>query len=285
MQLLRFARRSASPRRRHPRAVLVLAAIGTAALSVAAAATHAQDVEKPAAPKPAAPAKAAPPKPAPGLTLSIEVTDRQGAVLPGVAVAVAGPAERSGATSEKGSILFRTMRAGTYRLRFEHEDFVTLEREVVMRAGQPATVTVALTPAPEPPPPPEPLPAPEPPGPAPREPRDVAPRTLSIPDFLDKNLIAGEPHRVIVLGCAEGGTARLLQIRDPLDDQEHADLDELLYIVAGAGTLNMGSQETKVGPGFFALVPRGVRHSLRRQGRNPLIAMSVLAGEPCEEGQ
>jgi hypothetical protein len=215
-------------------------------------------------------------------TLSIEVTDRTGEALGDISVVVTGPVERSGTTTEKGTILFRALRAGTYRLRFEHDAFVTLEREVVMTA-KPATISVALTPVPMPEAPPEPPPDPEP---APAEPpaaRDVAPRTLSIPDFLDRNLIGAEPHRSTLLGCAEGGTARLLQIRDPLEGQQHDDLDEILYVVAGAGVLRIDTRDTKVGPGFFALVPRGVSHSLRRQGRNPLIALSVLTGEPCVE--
>jgi hypothetical protein len=225
----------------------------------------------------------APAKPAAaGPTLSIEVTDRAGESLGDVSVAVTGPVDRSGTTSENGAIVFRAMRAGTYRLRFEHDHFVTLERDVVIGA-KPASISAALTPLPEPDVPPEPPPAPQPPPDAAPPPRDIAPRTLSIPDFLDKHLIGGEPHRSTLLGCADGGTARLLQVRDPLEDQQHAGLDEILYIVAGAGVLRIENQDTKVTPGFFALVPRGVPHSIRREGRNPLIALSILMGEPCEE--
>jgi hypothetical protein len=249
--------------RRQAAAGLALAA----ALVMPAAAGHAQAPAKPAAAGP---------------TLSIDVTDRGGEPLGDVSVVVTGPVDRSGTTGEQGAIVFRAMRAGTYRLRFEHEGFVTLERDVVMTA-KPATISVALTSLPAPGPQPEPeLPAerePEP-GSAPAA-RDLTPRMLSIPDFLDKHLIGGEPHRSTLLGCADGGTARLLQIRDPLEHQLHDDLDEILYVVAGAGVLRIDARDTRIGPGFFALVPRGVTHSLRRQGRNPLIALSVLTGEPC----
>jgi mannose-6-phosphate isomerase-like protein (cupin superfamily) len=259
-------------------------AIGLAAALIlcAGAAVHAQT---PATPTPTTPtpAKPAPAKPAAAApTLSIEVTDRTGESLVDVSVAVTGPVDRSGTTTEKGALVFRGMRPGTYRLRFEHEDFLTLERDVVM-AAKPAAIAVALTPLAEPASPPEPSTAPDPPDTPGKPPRDIAPRTLSIPDFLDKNLIGGEPQRTTLLACADGGTSRLLQIRDPLEDQQHAGLDEILYIVAGAGVLSIDDQETKVTPGFFALVPRGVTHSIRRQGRNPLIALSVLTGEPCEE--
>jgi mannose-6-phosphate isomerase-like protein (cupin superfamily) len=216
-------------------------------------------------------------------TLTVEVTDMSGNSIAGVDVAAAGPVDRSGRTEDKGGVVFRSMRAGTYRLRFEHDNFVTLEREVVLRAGQPASVAVALSAAPaKAEPAPEPTPAPET-KPVQQPARNVAPRSLSLPDFLDKNLIGGEPQKTTRLACTDGSTTRLLQIRDPLNEQQHADLDEILYVVAGAGVVRMGTQETRMSPGHFALVPRGTQHSLRREGRNPLILLSVLAGAPCAE--
>jgi mannose-6-phosphate isomerase-like protein (cupin superfamily) len=41
--------------------------------------------------------------------------------------------------------------------------------------------------------------------------------------------------------------------------------------------------DVKVSAGFFLMVPRGVPHSIQRQGRNPLILLSVLAGAPCAD--
>lgn len=220
------------------------------------------------------------------LTLSVDVTDRSGNALGDVAVTVvSGPVQRSGSTGKTGSLVFRSMRAGTYRLRFVRDEFTTFEREVVLRAGQPASVSVALTPAPAAPPPPSPDSEPVAAAPERMPMKDVEPRSLSIPDFLDTHLIGAAPQAWSLLGCAEGGTARLLQVRDPLNDQEHADVDEVLYIVAGAGVVRIRSLDTKVRPGYFLLVPRGVPHSIRREGRNPLIAVSVLAGAPCLEGQ
>ena len=201
-----------------------------------------------------------------------------------VSVEVNGPVDRTGTTGKDGAIVFRSMRSGTYRLRFEREGFVTLERELAIRAGQPASVSVALNAAPvKPEPQPEPaLPAP-PPAPA-RTPRAVEPRSLSIPDFVDKNFIGGgEPQKSTTLGCAEGGTARVLQIRDPLNEQEHADADEIVYIVAGSGIVRIRNQDVRADPGHFVLIPRGMPHSIRRDGRNPVVLLSVLAGSPCTE--
>jgi len=218
-------------------------------------------------------------------TLTVEVTNKSGNPVADVQVSSAGPADRSGMTGQDGALVLRSMRAGTYRLRFEREGFTTLEREVTIRAGQSSTVSVSLTAAPVKPAP-APLPEPVAPPPAAKSPaRAVEPRFLSIPDFLvsDKNLIGGEPQKTTLIACADGGTARLLQVRDPLSDQQHEDVDELLYVVAGAGVIRMRNQDTKMTPGFFVLVPRGIAHSLRREGRNPLIVVSVFAGSPCNE--
>jgi mannose-6-phosphate isomerase-like protein (cupin superfamily) len=219
--------------------------------------------------------------------MAVEVTDKSGNGIADVQVALSGPVDRSGTTARDGSISFRAIRGGTYRLRFEREGYTTLERELVTRAGSPTSVAVALTAAPVKPSPklPEPAPVTPPPAPAPRpSSRVVEPRSLSIPDFLDKNLIGGEPQRRTQLGCAEGGTASLLQVRDPLTDQQHADADEVIYVVAGAGVVRMRNQDTRLQPGHFTLVPRGTSYGLRRDGRNPLIVLSVLAGPPCNEG-
>jgi mannose-6-phosphate isomerase-like protein (cupin superfamily) len=74
-----------------------------------------------------------------------------------------------------------------------------------------------------------------------------------------------------------------MQVRDPLEHEMHAEVDEVVYVVAGEGTLSVQNRLTKVSAGYFALVPRGTEHAIRRQGRNPLIFLSVLTGAPCTE--
>ncbi|MGH9373050.1 MAG: cupin domain-containing protein [Vicinamibacterales bacterium] len=245
--------------------------------------------EKPAPQQPAA-QKPRPPQQSrgsgAGLTLTVEATDMSGNTLAGVGVTVDGPVDREGETAQNGGLVFRSMRSGAYRLRFERDGFTTLERELVIRAGVPATVSVALTAAPVKPSP-APVPAPALPAPATvpatKSGRTVEPRSLSIPDFLDQNLIGGEPQKTTLLACADGGTTRLLQVREPLTEQQHADVDEVLYVVAGSGVVRIRNQDTRMQPGHFALVPRGMPHSIRREGRNPIILLSILAGSPCTE--
>ena len=106
---------------------------------------------------------------------------------------------------------------------------------------------------------------------------------MSIPDFVERNLIGSEPQKTSLLACTDGGAARILQVRDALNNQQNPDADQLLYVVAGAGVVRLRDQDQKAGPGWFALIPRGATHSIRRDGRNPLIALTVTMGAACND--
>lgn len=213
--------------------------------------------------------------------LTVQVTDKSGNGIADVAVAANGPVDRSGRTAADGKVAFSSVRTGTYRLRFEHEGFITLERDVVI-ASRVADVSVALNPAP---PPPKPVVAPPPVAPAPvQQPqRAVDPRTLSLIGFVEKNLIGSEPQKTSLLACTDGGTARVLQVKDPMSNQVNPDADQVLYVIAGSGIVRVRDQEYKAGPGWFVLVPRGAPLGARRDGRNPLITLAVTMGAACTD--
>lgn len=209
-------------------------------------------------------------------TFAVLVTDPAGTPLGGVRVTVQGPAERS-ATTERGLIAFENLPSGTYRLRFERRDFVTLEREVMGRGGAPIDVKVTLTPAP---PPPEPPPPPVPTLP-PTSSVKVDPVTIDISTFIEKNFVGRAAGKTSPLACSGGGAASLIQVRDPLAEHTHAEADEYLYVVAGAGSARIGGRETPLQTGVFVLIPRGVAHGFTEQGRTPLVLLSVKAGDRC----
>ena len=100
------------------------------------------------------------PPPAPARSgMAITVTSPQGATLPGVRVEVLGASDRGGDTNASGQMSFTGMQAGTYRVRLSGERVVSFENEIVLQAGQTATVDITLNaapPPPEPPPPPNP---------------------------------------------------------------------------------------------------------------------------------
>jgi mannose-6-phosphate isomerase-like protein (cupin superfamily) len=193
---------------------------------------------------------------------------------------ITGVVSREAVTAADGSTRMMNMRPGTYRLRFEREGSVTLERELIVRAGESPTVDVALSAAPPPPKAPEPV-APPPSSQTLGPPGD--PRVTPVPLFLEKNFIGGrEARKDSVLGCTPTGTATLHQLRDAWLAHTHDTAEEWIYVVAGEGMVRIGTSEQKVQAGTFSLVPHTVSHSLIPQGRNPLIVISVLSGPPCK---
>ena len=62
-------------------------------------------------------------------------------------------------------------------------------------------------------------------------------------------------------------------------------MDEIVYVVAGEGTIRIADQSANVAPGSLSVIPRGLAHSFERRGKNPLIMLSMLAGAPCTPQQ
>lgn len=252
--------------------------------------TPAPPPAQPPAPKPAATAPATPaPRPRPSGTATttalLFITDGGGRPVEGVTVTVMGPVDREVKSPASGPTRIEGLRAGTYRIRFAHEKFITFEKEIVWRAGTAAPeLSITLNAAPTPPPAPAPAPvAAAPPAvSAPKLPPPGTPKTLGIPEFLEKNFITGrEPQKESLIGCSGLGQALLWQIREPWNSRQHESADGMFYVVAGEGRLRLGEREFTVASGAFAVVPRGTIYNLSRSGRNPLMVLAVLSGAPC----
>jgi mannose-6-phosphate isomerase-like protein (cupin superfamily) len=239
-------------------------------------ATPAQPAPQPARPRAAAPAPA-------GTTLTLTVTDSVGAVLEGVTVTLVGNADRQGTTTSEGRLRLLNVPAGTHRVRFSHEGFYTFDKELVWRAGQPApTMTVTLNAAPPPPAPPPPPPPPAPKAPEMTLPPPSTPKTMALPDYIEKNFISNkEGQKENLVGCSGLGQSIVWQVRQAWADRSHPSADAMLYIIGGEGSLRMDGRDTVLGAGSFAVVPRGTGYDLIPRGRNPLIVLAFLAGAPC----
>ena len=240
----------------------------------------------------------------------LHIKDTSGHLLAGVRVQVDGTSSGEFTSDGEGVVRLPSMRDGAYHLRFEKMGFTTKEQDLTLRAGQPDVIAVALSAAttPEPPgargparadalvtppapaltPRQAPTPPPQTSGPAvttlPPAGEDHAgdQKTVSIPTFLDRNLIGREPLKESILGCTATATTRLLQLRETLAEHVHANVDEMLYVVAGEGTLLTPSRApAPIVPGSLSIVPRGSPHAIERRGKNPLIVLSILSGTPC----
>ena len=237
-------------------------------------------------PPPAKTAQAPRPRPSGGATTTalLFITDGAGRAIEGVTVKVMGPVDREVKSPSSGATRIEGMRAGTYRVRFTHERFITFEKEMSWRAGtaQPE-LSIMLNPAPEQPAAaPVPIVQAPPPQAAPKLPPPGTPKTISLPDFIEKNFITGrEPQKQSEVGCSGMERAVLWQVREPWNGRQHEDADGMLYVVGGDGRLKLDEREFTIAAGAFIVVPRGTTYSLSRSGRNPVIVLAILAGAPC----
>src|SRR4051794_21644943 len=186
---------------------IAVASATPAAQPAAAPAKPAAPPAQPAAPpaKPATPpaqpaGRGAAPvrKPAAAPTTAsvrIAVRDHDGAALSDVHLQLSGVNSGEFTTGPAGTVVVPNLKTGLNRIRCEREGFVTLEREFTLGGGAWNPVDIVLSTAPPPPPPP---PAPEPKVVA-VAPSNAPPVTVSIPDFLDRNLIRREPLKESIL--------------------------------------------------------------------------------------
>jgi len=70
-------------------------------------------------------------------------------------------------------------------------------------------------------------------------------------------------------------------LREPSDEQARDDVDEYLYVIGGEGTIRIVGAERPLKAGVFVMVPRGVARTIVPKGRNPLIVLTIKAGEKC----
>ncbi len=213
------------------------------------------------------------------------MTDFSGNPVAGVVVKMTGTTAREGKTDANGALSFANLRAGAVRLHFEHERFVTLERDVTVRASGSMPVDVTLTAAPPPPKPDPPPPAPVPVKPAITRTTE-RPRTTNVPNFIEANFIGrSEPRKDSNVACMGTATGTLIQLRDPIPEDSHANADEMLYVVAGEATLKVSGKDEVLEAGAFSTVPMGTTYSLTRRGRNPVVILSIVSGEPCRSAE
>ena len=213
-------------------------------------------------------------------SLTVTVTDMSGQPIQDVSVRASGPVDRQGTTDAKGTVVLRNVTSGTYRLRFEHENYVTFEREIT-HGTRASNVAIALSGAPaKPEDEPREEPKPEPPASPPLPPAGP-PTFVSIPDFVEKHYVGSAPVLTSPVGCVPAATSKVIQLREPLAEHTHPDADELIYVVAGEGTHRIKGNEIALAAGMFVTIPRGTAHSITRKGRNPIIMLSVTT-EPCQ---
>jgi hypothetical protein len=228
------------------------------------------------APKPASAPKR-PVTPPRTTSVLVSVRDHDGASLSGVHLFVSGAEPAELETAGAGTAIIPNLKDGVYRVRCERAGFITLERDFIVRGGTRNSVDIVLDAAPPPPAPPPP-PPPVVAGVAASGP----PVAMSILDFIDRNFIGREPIKESILACEPLETVRLLQIRDGIAKHTHDRVDEIIYVVAGDGSVRIDEDARPLRPGSLVVVPHGTTHSFEHAGKNPLVVVSTLSGSACE---
>jgi hypothetical protein len=211
----------------------------------------------------------------------VGVTDGAGLGLQGVRVIVTGPVTREGTTVADGSFRALGLKPGSYRLRFEHERFVTLERDVTVRGGQPTDVDVTLTraaetPAPEPPPAPT-------PAPSDRAMAPLAAGSFDVTSYLEKEYLKSGPNRVKSISCSESDSVDLVQTTSsyalPAGKHQLA-----VVAIAGSGRVSVGGRSYQMDSrsGSTITVPPNTGFEATREGKSTLVFVVVTMGEGCK---
>ena len=230
---------------------------------------------KPARPQGSSPAGGRP------INVTVAVTDGAGLGLQGVHVLVNGPVMRDGSTVADGSFRALGLKPGTYRLRFEHQRFITLERDVTVRPGQPTDVDVVLTRAPEKDKP-EAAPAPVP---APSPERASAPLpagAFDVTSYLEKEYLKSGPNRVKSIACSDTDAVDLVQTTTsyavPAGKRQMA-----VVAIAGQGHVSIGGKSYPIDSrsGSTVTVPANTGFEASRQGKGTLVFVLVSIGEGC----
>ena len=215
----------------------------------------------------------------------VTVVSEKGEPLTGASVTARGAVDRAGTSGSDGIVTLQNIPAGTVRVRIARDGFITLEKEVTIRTAARTNTEAVLAAAPPPPaPPPTPTPTPTP------ESRPTTPagtpgtqKVVSIPDLAEQMLRDTQPFVSRQLGCSGVLETTLTVARENVASHRHADVDEMLYLVAGEATLAINGKDQSIVAGWYGLVPRGSEHSLTRRGRNPMVFLLVHSGKPCEK--
>jgi len=219
--------------------------------------------------------------------LAMNVTDMRGGPRDDVHVELTGPMMRAGDTSGGGLLNFTGLQGGTYRLRFSGEAVTAFEREIVLTAGKVNMLDVSLNAAP---PPKEvekivqvaaPAPAATPAkvGPA------GMPQALDLVALVEKEYERKQPRRDSLVACSGNTRSVLTQLNQDQQPLLYENAEVTLYVLGGEGTLRINNSETKVSAGYFVSIPRNTNFVVTRRGNKPLVFLSVLSGEPCEEAK
>jgi hypothetical protein len=216
------------------------------------------------------------------VNVAVGVSDGVGLGIQGVRVIVSGPITRDAQTVADGTVRLLGLKPGAYRFRFEHEKFVTLERDVAIRSGQPSDLDVTLTRVPEKPkaeaPPPPPPPSTE------RESEPLSAASFDVAGYLEKDYLKSGANRVKSIACSSSDAVSLVQTTSSY--VAPAGKRQLVAVaIAGQGRVSVGGRSSSIDSkaGTTVVVPANAAFEATREGKGTLVFVLVAIGEGCQE--
>ena len=97
---------------------------------------------------------------------------------------------------------------------------------------------------------------------------------LAAPDSLGA-LASGESAKVLPLGAIDAMSASLVRLTK-IGSHYHATHAELVFVIEGTGSLMIGEDLLRVGPGAVAMVPAGTPHSFSADEGVEGLVLSVM---------
>jgi mannose-6-phosphate isomerase-like protein (cupin superfamily) len=111
------------------------------------------------------------------------------------------------------------------------------------------------------------------------------PQVSSIVDLAEKQLSGNQARRETLVSCSGNTRTLLVVLNQDQADRLYDGAEVEYYVVAGQGAVRLNGRDTPLSAGSYVSIPRNTTHGLVRRGNRPLILLSILSGEPCEQAK
>jgi quercetin dioxygenase-like cupin family protein len=111
------------------------------------------------------------------------------------------------------------------------------------------------------------------------------PQVLSIVDLAERQLSGNQPRRETLVSCSGNTRTMLVVLNQDQADRRYEGAEIEYYVVAGQGAVRLDGRDTPLAAGSYVSIPRNTGHGVVRRGNRPLILLSILSGEPCEQAK
>jgi len=111
------------------------------------------------------------------------------------------------------------------------------------------------------------------------------PQVSSIVDLAEKQLSGNQARRETLVACSGNTRTMLVVLNQDQPDRLYDGAETEYYVVAGQGAVRLNGRDTPLSAGSYVSIPRNTTHGVVRRGNRPLILLSILSGEPCEQAK